>query len=110
VIVTSRAAQIPQRGGGDAVAGDSLRDAITHVRRAVSEVVEVESTNDLLVLIDEDVTGNDAPHLIGQKLFVSLRELFKEFIAPVVNRLRKVRSVRHFELEDGVHVIPAKSL
>jgi hypothetical protein len=110
VIVASFPAQVPQRGGGDAVAGDELRDAITHVRRAVSEIVEVESTNDLLVLVDEDVTGNDAPHLIGQKFFVSLCELFKEFIASVVNRLRKVVAVRHFELEDGSRVIPAKYL
>ena len=110
MIVTSFPAQVPQRGSGDAVASDSLGDAITHVRGAVNEIVEVESTNDLLVLIDEDVTGNDTSHLIGQKLFVSLRELFEELIASVVNRLRKVRAVLLFELEDGDHVIRAKSL
>ena len=91
-------------------ARDPFGNAIADVRGLVGAIVEVESTNDLFVLIDEDVTGNDAPRLIGQKLFVSLRELIKEFIAPVVNRLRKVRAVRHFELEDVGRVVPAKSL
>jgi hypothetical protein len=92
------------------MAGDSLRDAISDVRGAVSDIVEVESTNDPLVFIDNDVTGNEASLLFRQKFAVPLREFFKEFIASVANGLRKVRAVRQFELEDCRLVVGAKPL
>jgi hypothetical protein len=110
VLPAGKPAQLPQSGRRHPTTCGPLRYAITDLRSPIHDVVEVESADDRLVFINEHVKNADPGLLLGQERAVPLRELIKEIVATIADRLGEVRAVRSLKIEERCLVVRAKTL
>ena len=87
-----------------------MRDAIPDLRGPIHEFIQIETADDLLVLIDKDVSDAEPRFLFGEERAVSLREVFIEIIATIADRVGEVRAVRELKIENRCLVVGAKPL
>jgi hypothetical protein len=90
--------------------GDPLCNPKPNHRRPVPDLIEIEATHDFPVPIDEYVIRASAGLLFGQELTMPLRELRKELVAAIADRLAEIAPVRQLESQDRLFVISAKTL
>ncbi len=110
MLVARDPAQLSQCAGRHTTTGDPLGKAIADLGLPVHEVVQVEASYDRFVLIDEHVKNADTGLLLSQKRAMAVRELRKEIVSTIADRLGEVRPVGQFESEDRRLVIAAKAL
>jgi threonine aldolase len=103
-------AQLKHGRSRRAASGDSLRDPVAELCRAVFDLRQVEPAEHRAVVVDEHVAGVTAGRLIGEPFAVQLGEPCEELIAAVGDRGGEECAICQLEVQNRGGVIGAQQL